>query len=79
MHQEYLKGAQRRGGRARASSGIRRGHPTPFLARCEDGKELAKWVTPEQICDDILRGRRSPLIKIPMCHQWKAVKGRMQR
>jgi hypothetical protein len=33
MHQEYLKGAQRREGRARASSGIRRGHPNPFLAR----------------------------------------------
>jgi hypothetical protein len=35
MHQEYLKGAQRREGRARASSGIRRGHPNPcFWARC---------------------------------------------
>ena len=33
----------------------------------------------EQICDDILHSRRSPLIKIPMCHQRKAVKGRMQR
>jgi hypothetical protein len=29
-----LKGAQRREGRARASSGIRRGHPNPFWARC---------------------------------------------
>jgi hypothetical protein len=45
----------------------------------KDGKELAKWVALEQICDDILHGKRSPLIKIPMCHQRKAVKGRMQR
>jgi hypothetical protein len=34
VHQKYLKGAQRREGRARASSGIRRGHPNPFWARC---------------------------------------------
>jgi hypothetical protein len=38
MHQEYLKGAQRREGRARAGSGIRRGASKPvFGALCRPG------------------------------------------
>ena len=45
----------------------------------KDGKDLSKYVQIQQIIDDILHGRRSPLVRIPMSGQRKAVKGLMAK
>ena len=45
----------------------------------KDGKDLSKYVQIKQIIEDILHGRRSPLGRIPMSGQRKAVKGLMAK
>jgi hypothetical protein len=44
-----------------------------------DGKDLSKYVQIKRIVEDILHGRRSPLVRTPMSGQWKAVKGLMAK
>jgi hypothetical protein len=47
----------------------------------KDGKDLciSKYVQIKQIVEDILHGKRSPLVRIPMSGQRKAVKGLMAK